>query len=276
MVPNHFHFIFGLQKQRKPFHLMHYLCLESCRQVNHPEEINFYYHYKPFGKYWEHIKEKVTPLRVELPAFVRSHRYGIKNRHSRKYRYAHYSDFLRLDKLIEHGGIYADMDTIFVSKIPKRLFAMPFVLGREGKIVCQRTGQLMPSLCNAFIMSEQGSEFAIRWRKGMEKAFDGTWSRHSTLLPQKLSEAYPNLIHIEPMNTFYKHQWTQEGIRILLEGLDSDYSGVTSMHLWSHLWWAKSRRDFTDFHSGLLTEAFIREVDTTYNLVARKYLPGLE
>jgi hypothetical protein len=125
-------------------------------------------------------------------------------------------------------------------------------------------------------MSEPESEFAIRWRKGMEKAFDGSWSRHSTLLPQELSEAYPHLIHIEPMTTFYKHQWTREGLRMLLEGLDSDYGGVTSMHLWSHLWWAKSRRDFTDFHSGLLTEAFIREVDTTYNLVARKYLPGLE
>ena len=29
-------------------------------------------------------------------------------------RYAHHADFVRLDALIEHGGLYADIDTIFV------------------------------------------------------------------------------------------------------------------------------------------------------------------
>jgi hypothetical protein len=41
VIPNQFHFIFGLRKQREPFHLAHYLCLESCRRVNQPESIRF-------------------------------------------------------------------------------------------------------------------------------------------------------------------------------------------------------------------------------------------
>jgi hypothetical protein len=44
VIPNQFHFVFGLRKQREPFHLAHYLCLESCRCVNQPESIRFYYH----------------------------------------------------------------------------------------------------------------------------------------------------------------------------------------------------------------------------------------
>ena len=110
----------------------------------------------------------------------------------------------------------------------------------------------------------------------MDKAFDGAWSSHSTLLPQQLSEQYPNLIHIEPSRTFYKHMWTREGIHTLLKGYDPDYSGMVSMHLWSHLWWSKRRRDFSAFHAGLLDEEYIRNVDTTYNMVARKYLPKVE
>jgi hypothetical protein len=32
------------------------------------------------------------------------------------------------------------------------------------------------------------------------------------------------------------------------------------------------RTDFTAFHAGLLTEDYIRNVDTTYNIVARRFL----
>ena len=67
--------------------------------------------------------------------------------------------------------------------------------------------------------------------------------------------------------------WTREGIHTLLEGCDRNYQGVLSMHLWSHLWWSKERQDFSDFHQGRLTERYIREIDTTYNLVARRFLP---
>ena len=54
-------------------------------------------------------------------------------------------------------------------------------------------------------------------------------------------------------------------------GFDPDYTEVYSMHLWAHLWWDKARTDFTDFDWGLLTEAFIRAEDTTYNVIARQF-----
>jgi hypothetical protein len=83
---------------------------------------------------------------------------------------------------------------------------------------------------------------------------------------------YPDLIHIEPARSFYKHMWTREGIQTLFEGCDTDFSGVYSIHLWSHLWWSKRRRDFSDFHAGLITEENIHTTPNTYNLLARRYL----
>jgi len=272
-IPNEFHFIFGLKEQTEPFHLCYYLCIESCYQINKPGVINFYYHYEPRGRYWELIKKRIKPIKIDLSSFVSRYKYGFKNRGCKKYSYAHHSDFIRLDKLIEKGGIYADIDTIFVNKIPEYLFSKSFVLGKENDIRCQKTKQIQPSLCNAFIMSEKKSAFAVKWRENLEKEFDGSWSNHSTVLPQRLSEQYPDLIYIEPSRTFYKHMWTPEGIHTLLRGCDTDTTGVVSMHLWSHLWWSKKRKDFSDIHEKVLTENYIREVDTTYNLIARKFLP---
>jgi hypothetical protein len=272
MIPNRFHFVFGLKKQTEPFHLAHYLCLESCWQVNQPDALYFYYHYQPYGPYWDLIKEKIIPIKVYPVSFVTKYQY--KDRYIKRYRYAHESDFIRLEKLIEHGGIYADIDTIFVNKIPAPLFNQPFVLGREDDIFDQSRQQYRPSLCNAFIMAQRDAPFAHKWLAQSEAAFDGSWSNHSTLLPYQLSQQYPDLLHIEPSRTFYKHMWTQEGLYTLLRGCDPDLEGVVSIHLWSHLWWSRWRRDFSTFHASLLTEDYIRRVDTTYNLVARKFLPS--
>ena len=271
-IPNVFHFVFGLKPQTDPFHLAFYLCIESCWQVNRPDEIRFYYHYEPYGRYWELARRRVSPIRVPLTTWVDGFRYADAG--LERYRYAHRSDVVRLERLIERGGIYADIDTIFVNPFPAALREKPFVLGRESDIVTSDSDGPQPSLCNAVIMAEPGAEFGVRWLAAMPEAFDGSWSNHSTLLPQRLSEQFPDLIHIEPRVTFYKHEWTREGIRTLLQGLDEDFEGVVSMHLWSHLWWSRRRRDVSFFHAGLLTEAHVSTVDTTYNVAARRFLPA--
>lgn len=271
-IPNVFHFVFGLKPQTEPFHLAHYLCIESCWRVNRPDEIVLYYHHEPHGRYWDLARRRLTLVRVPVDTPVDDFPYreaGVD-----RYRYAHQSDFLRLERLLDRGGVYADMDTLFVSPLPARLWEQPFVLGREGDIHVPGSDRPRPSLCNAFIMAEPDAEFGRRWLEAMPAAFDGSWSAHSTLLPQRLGEEFPHLLHVEPPTTFYKHQWTRGGLRTLLEDLDPDFDGVASMHLWSHLWWSRDRRDFSDFHAGRMTERHIARVDTTYNVVARRFLPA--
>jgi len=270
-IPNQCHFVFGLKSQAEPFHLVHYVCLESCRQVLKPERIFFYCQHLPHGPWWDLIRDHLEIVHVEPVPFIAGFRY--RSRGIRRYVYAHHSDFIRLEKVLERGGIYADIDTVFVRPIPAELYDKLFVLGREGDVVDPVDGLTKRSICNAFIMSEPNAEFGRRWLGQMPGALDGSWSGHSTLLTQRLAERHPELVHVEPQRTFYKHLWTREGLRTLLEGCDPDVEGVVSMHLWSHLWWSRWRRDFSDFHGGLLTEEFIRSVDTTYNIVARRFLP---
>jgi hypothetical protein len=274
-IPNQFHFVFGLKKQQEPFHLMFYICIESCLRVNNPDKIFFYYYYEPYGRYWDLVREKITPVRIDLPAYeeiVRSLK-GIGDYPASCY-YTLMADWVRLEKLVEHGGIYADMDTLFVNKVPAELRNNPFVLGREIDMYDPHTRQSSsPALGNSMMMSEKNAEFGKIWLREMASAFHGGWSDHSTVLPYELSQKYPDLVHVEPQRSFFHHSYKPENLYTLFQGCDPNYDGIISMHLWSTLWWSRWRRDFSNFHAGKLTENHIRKVDTTYNLIARRYLP---
>ncbi len=98
----------------------------------------------------------------------------------------------------------------------------------------------------------------------MLKYFDGTWSNHSTVLPAKLSVNHPELIHIAPQSAFYDFVWSKEGIANLFETRVSVKNDVYSIHLWAHLWWDRSRKDFSRFHRGLLNHGYVNRAETTY------------
>jgi hypothetical protein len=174
--------------------------------------------------------------------------------------------------LLDRGGVYADLDTIFVAAIADELYDKPFVIGREADVYDGRTGAWHRSLCNALLMGERGSVFARAWRTLMPRALAG-WSHHSTLLPQQLSEQHPALVHIEPERTFYPYRCTRRDFDRLFVGCETDLEGVCSIHLWNHLWFHPADRLFSDFHGGLINEHRLRRVDTTYNLLARPFLP---
>lgn len=276
-IPNKFHFVFGLKPQQEPFHLAYYLCLESCRLINRPAEIYFHYHYEPYGEYWERIRPHLSLKRVELETFITESDCYMNSAEGRSIKrmgldYAHQSDFVRLKALKEHGGIYADIDTLFVNPLPEDLFEKSFVLGEEPAVETQPGNSTPPLLCNAFIMSEPGAVFCRFWLNIMYQTFDGTWNRHSCQTPVLLQQQMPDTVYIAPQRYFYKHMWTREGIADLFQNLDPDFSDVYSMHLWAHLWWDEKQAYFPHFHQGMLTERHIREVDTTYTIIARKYL----
>ena len=96
------------------------------------------------------------------------------------------------------------------------------------------------------------------------------------MLPRTLADEHPALIHVEPARTFYPYMWTREDLRRLFEARETVAADVVSVHLWAHLWWSATRRDFTDFHAGLIGEERVRAVDTTYHLLARPFLPPAE
>jgi hypothetical protein len=253
---------------------VHYLCVESCRRLLAPGRIVLHCRHEPHGPYWQALEQHVTVVPAELVPEVTDAAYDDRLVPA-SYRYAHHSDFVRLDALIETGGFYADIDTLFVRPFPAELFAERFVIGREDDVRDELTGIVRPSVCNALLLSEPRSLFAVAWRRTAAAALNGTWSNHSTLLPYELAEKLPGSVRVEPRRAFYAYGPNARDLTRLLEEVDGDTAGVLSIHLWAHLWWAEERRDFSSMHAGLLTERFVRGVDTTYNLLARPFLPGI-
>jgi hypothetical protein len=267
-IPNVFHFVFGLREQTEPFHLMYYLCLVSCIEVNQPDEVHFHYHHEPHGPWWERIKPRLRLRKIDPEQFVTDYKYADPK--VAAFRYAHLADFARLRILHEEGGIYADIDSLFLCPLPSAWRLRAFILGEERAPAGATEGR---SLCNAWIASAPGSAFCRYWLDGMEQAFDGSWSNHSTLLPYRLSQQYPTLVDIQPPTSFYALDWTPQGIDDLLLRQVSLPEKAYSLHLWNHLWGAAERLDFSRFHAGLLTVEYVAFASTTYARNARRFLP---
>jgi glycosyltransferase involved in cell wall biosynthesis len=271
MVPRVAHFVFGLAEQEEPLHPVHYMAVESCRRVLQPDAIYFHHKHLPWGPYWDRIRPHLTLVEVDLVDEVLAADYS-DGRVPGAFRYAHHADFIRLDALIEHGGVYADTDTIFLRPFPDDLFDAPFVIGRETPVADEHTGELCPSLCNALLMAEKGSLFAREWRARMAGALNGTWSNHSGFLAQTLSEELPGEVRIEPEVTFFSFPANKTGIADLFERRRPIEPAALSVHLWAHMWWHPENREHTAVHAGWCTPSVIRRARTTFAEMARPYL----
>ena len=270
-IPDNYHFVFGLKPQVEPFHIAWYLCLKSCMEINSPARVFMHYHYEPYGPWWDRIKPELEMVYVDEVDFIkknknyRAHQEGLFIK-SKDLQYAHQADFIRLQALSEHGGVYADIDTLFVKPYPAEFFDAHCVMGRET------TANEAETLCNAVILAEPESIFIETWLQRMYEVFDGSWNRHSCIEPALLSRQIPEQIKVVDREYFFHYLYNAQSLAALLGSVDEPADKVCSIHLWSHLWWDPSRNDFIRFHNGMLTEEFIRQVDTTYNMLARRFL----
>jgi hypothetical protein len=275
-VPRHFHFVFGLREQREPFHVAHWLALESCRRTQDADAIHLHYRHLPHGPWWDRIAPHLAlhrvgdaprgfdPARYEATAegrFIAKHGWD----------YAHEADFLRLEILRDAGGAYADIDTLFVDRYPDAWFERECVIGEEPAIVGER-GIALPSLCNAVIVARPGARFLARWLDEARASFDGTWSRHSCAAAARLWADAGDSLRVLPPAVFYRHGPTRAGIASLFEERDDRLDGTASLHLWAHLWWSEDRTDFTRFHAGRFTPEWIAAGGSTVAAIARRYL----
>ncbi|MCP4038000.1 MAG: hypothetical protein GY733_13750 [bacterium] len=277
-IPRIAHFVFGLRSQNEPFHLLHYLAIESCRRILRPKKIVLHHHFLPYGAYWDAIRPHLELQRVELAREVSDAHYD-EQLVPEVFRYAHHADFVRLDALIEQGGVYADIDTLFLRPLPDALYDEPFVIGRESTVLDERSGESKPSLCNALLMAEPGALFARKWRKRMGGALNGTWSNHSGFLAQTLSEEFSEHVHVEPEQSFFAFPCSREGLAALFgdpdaESVDTQHS--YSVHLWEHLWRDFQRTDFSNHYGGEVTPAFLRAANTPLGQFAAPFLPELD
>jgi hypothetical protein len=217
-IPRVFHFVYGLRPQLEPFPLMHYLCLRSCLDVNAPERIDFHTLDLPWGPWWDLIRPWLNVRGVEPSRFIEGHPAYCGSAEGRlisrnRLQYAHHADFIRLEILLEEGGVYADIDTLFVEPIPAGFFHESFVMAPEGFRVALDDGTTMETLCNALMMSAPEAEFAQTWYERMFAVFDGTWNRHSCLEAGLLARTTPHLLPDRAATAFLRGAAERRGDR---------------------------------------------------------------
>lgn len=257
-IPNIIHFIYGFKIQEEEFNLYRYISIKSALEVNKPDKIYFYYHYEPYGYLWDKIKPFLTLEKIELPTQIFNNELC---------HYAHQADIIRLEKLIEKGGIYLDIDTICLRSFTD-LLNNDFVMGVQTNFDNSETY----GLCNAVMLSKPNSEFLLKWYNSYEtfrsKGRDTYWDEHSVLKPLELSKIYPNEITILPHNNFFYPLWYSINTVLFSDNFDIlQYKDIISNSYCIHLW-----DTYNANYLKMLSENMIFEYNSLYNIFCRKFL----
>ena len=245
-IPRLFHFITGLDSNfgGKAFSFVHALAILSALHVNEGFVARVYYEYEPQGPYWDLAKQHVTRVPIVAPREF----CGQPVEH-----FANRADICRLQILLEHGGIYLDIDTICQK---------PFAPLLDGSVVMgleKTTDGTTIGLCNATIIAPAKAAFLKLWLDSYNDF--KIWNRFAVQLPMRLAKDHPDLVRIEPNTAFFWPSWDYRGIAALfLE--DNSYPEAYSFHLWESKSWE---------HIKHLDADSVKAIDTTYNRVARRF-----
>jgi hypothetical protein len=94
------------------------------------------------------------------------------------------------------------------------------------------------------------------------KGRDKYWNEHSVLVPEKLAATYPEKITQLSPYAFHYPLYDAAGLKSMFEDV-KEFPEAFLHHLWESFSW--------DYLSKLTAEKIMTE-NTTYNLIARKYL----
>ena len=276
MIPNIIHFIYGLDPDFGgiPFMPFHHIAIKSAFEVNKPSKIYFVCAYEPQSEWFDKSRPYIEIVKVKPP----KHIFGNPLLH-----YAHQADVIRLERLIEYGGIYLDLDTICIKPLTEFL-NNECVMGKEysysypKKSIMRRVlnkldlFKLPPiktyqGLCNAVIMAKPQSSFLRIWydtyRYFRSHGKDVFWGEQSIKVSGMLSQIYRDKITCLDEEYFFLPSYNSEGLRDLFER-KKDFPSAFVHHLWENIAWRT--------YLSKLSVDDIKNIDTTYNLQARKYL----
>jgi hypothetical protein len=186
--------------------------------VNGTDKINFYCDHQPSGEWWERAKPYLRMMQVEAPDQV----YGNPVRHP-----AHKADVLRLQILLEKGGIYLDMDVISIRPFAE-LQDFDVVLGQEYGV----------GLCNAVILAKAGAPFLEEWLTSYRSFHHKEWNTHSVKVPYNLARKRPADVHVvDHRKFFWPMYWAGDFAAFTLRPGSRFCTQSYCVHLWASIHW---------------------------------------
>ena len=257
-IPRILHFIYLANPDDPPaslqFSFVHYMAIRSALQVNKGFVAKLYYNCAPNSRYWDLVKPDIELVHVDAPDEVFGNPVKL---------FAHKTDVLKLQLLLEHGGIYLDLDTICQRPFDPLLDGR-VVLGYEEAIA--NGSRTTVGLCNATIISPPRSEFLHLWYEAYRNFVGGpsgdAWNKFSVQIPMQLARDNPHLLRMEPAASFFWPSWDDAGIRSMFCE-DHEFPEAFSFHLWQRKSWHLLKD--LDVHT-------VKTIDTTYNKIARRFV----
>lgn len=217
MIPNIVHYVYI---NERPWKLHHYLSVKSALVKAKADRVHVWLDKEPTGEWWEKTKPLVELHFITAPEEI----FDIPITQP-----AHKSDVIRLQVLIECGGIYADTDVIFKKPFTD-LLDNKFVMGQQGI----NGGE---GLCPATMLSSKDSTFAKYWLAGFKDTFKGgppgspTWCTHSVNYPLYLASQIPQEVTILNHFSFFWPLYHEAHIKALFEE-NHEFGSAYSHHLW--------------------------------------------
>ncbi|KAK3950497.1 hypothetical protein QBC32DRAFT_346354 [Pseudoneurospora amorphoporcata] len=302
-IPNMVHFIYGLSNPHSDhsaghFDFLAYLAVRAALVSLQPTVVNLHYTYlssppspdadaDPLSNPWIRRLAQRWPKKFKLVHHPPPPETGEDSRGNKKSetQYAHMSDTLRLQILLEEGGVYLDID-VFAFRSFSPLLSRPAadsrdtILGYEGG---NRWG-----LCNAVIAARPNATFVRQWLEAYEDVDleKEAWNYRSVLLPKKLAERKEEGnrgqdVCALPPDAFFWPTWTWrhvEWMHTLLRTKEEKeyweaqitrnegglFENQLAYHAWGQMAW--------DRHLKWLTPGVIRKKDTRFNLLVRRFL----
>jgi glycosyltransferase involved in cell wall biosynthesis len=221
VIPCIVHFVFGMSDDEKDrfFNMQQYLAVKAAHDFLQPETIYVHYTYDPLGSWWELAKDFVTPNKVRNVMNIFNHSV---------HHFAHKADIIRLEVLMQYGGIYLDLD-VWVYRDLRFLLTSghEFIMGQEGE-----NGAV--GLCNAIIIADKESRFLKHWYNAYRNFSADSWNEFSVQLPNRLAAELPAWIHVLPHTAFFWPMWDSNGLTRLYLSQDCPWFQMGyAVHLWS-------------------------------------------
>ena len=188
-----------------------------------PVHIYFWYTTEPQGIYWYkllqylHNNSSTTvffhPQRIHPPTQIHSRSVKLPE---------HQADIVKIQKLIQYGGIYLDFDVIVVKSF-RPLLCYPATLGEETD----------GGLCAGIIISKPNSQFLQLWLDSYKTFDDSSWDEHAVKMPYRLWRHHPQTLHVET-HSLQRPSWLKHELAYLYgKGMYYDWERQNyAVHLW--------------------------------------------
>ena len=233
MIPNIIHMMWFTGPKSRDFGFLNYLAVKIAAEVQKPDHYYFYYNAEPANNpHWEAIKPYVTMVQIDPPTEIG----GVSLDYPQ-----YQSDVVRLQKLLDHGGIYLDTDILLLKPLTP-LMNNSCVMGAD-RYTNDRVGlhttdpDQIASVANGVILAERGNPFIGQWLDAIPAAIKSdVWANHAVVLPFQMYCQDPSVFALQKVEAFIPFGFMD---KFIFGNNDGDFARLDraySVHMWETIW----------------------------------------